>query len=112
MQGKNEGTLQGLIEKRLSKVIDPGTGLDVLRMGLIKNLDVTNGAVSVVFGPSLRQCPLAFQLAFDVYDAVRAVPGVEHVLMRVANCHQAAELERPLGEKKQILASGQEPTPL
>ena len=100
MQGKNDAALQGRIEKRLSKLTDPGTGLDVLRMGLIRDLTVSDGVASLVFGPSSRHCPIAFRIGSDVYDAVRSVPGIYRVVVRAANFERAAELEELLRTKE------------
>ncbi|KPK71560.1 MAG: hypothetical protein AMJ84_05960 [Acidithiobacillales bacterium SM23_46] len=99
MHGKKDGSTQSAIEKKLSKVVDPGTGLDVLRMGMIHDLNVSDGVVSLAFGPSSRHCPLAFRLGVDVYEAVRSIEGVKRVVIRVENFDRAAELEQMLREK-------------
>jgi metal-sulfur cluster biosynthetic enzyme len=50
--------LRAAILSRLSEVIDPETGVDVVRMRLIENLMVDiNGRVAYVFRPSSPLCP-------------------------------------------------------
>lgn len=96
MQGKADAQIQGAVEKRLSKVVAPETSLDVLRMGLIRDLRVSNGEVSLTFRPSSVVCPLAFQLGVEIHNAVVSVDGVQHAVIHVENFIRAEELERLL----------------
>jgi len=100
MEGKKDGKIQSAIEKRLSKVVDPETGLDVMRMGLIRDLEVSGGEVSLTFRPTSPICPVAFSLGADIHDAVRSVEGVRRVVIRVENFDRAEELEHLLMEKE------------
>ena len=62
---------------RLRLVIDPETRVDVIRMRLIEDLEVSNsGQVEYVFRPSSPVCPLAVSLAQQIKQAVAQVPGV------------------------------------
>jgi metal-sulfur cluster biosynthetic enzyme len=70
-------TLRQAILERLSKVIDPETGVDVVRMRLIEDLNVDEkGHVSYVFHPSSPLCPIAIPLSHSIQLAVAEVPGV------------------------------------
>jgi len=70
-------TLRQAILDRLSKVIDPETGVDVVRMRLIEDLTVDeNGRVSYTFRPSSPFCPIAVPLSLDIQHAVAEVAGV------------------------------------
>jgi metal-sulfur cluster biosynthetic enzyme len=74
------------ILERLSKVIDPETGADVVRMKLIENLAVDeSGLVSYTFRPSSPLCPIAVYLAAQVKMAVASVLGVsaQKILFRL-----------------------------
>lgn len=76
--------LREAILAHLTTVIDPETGVDVIRMRLIENLSVdARGCVSYVFRPSSSLCPLAVPLAMAIRRAVREVPGVTNQIMRV-----------------------------
>jgi metal-sulfur cluster biosynthetic enzyme len=70
--------LEQAIVERLREVIDPETGVDVVRMRLIEELQVDGetGRVSYRFRPSSPLCPLAVHLALSIRNAVAAVPGV------------------------------------
>jgi metal-sulfur cluster biosynthetic enzyme len=93
-QPSDPAGLRVAIERCLAELIDPGAGLDVMRMGLVRNLQVAgDGTVSLVFRPSSPVCPIAFSLAPAIREAVEAIPGVKTVRMRVENFKRAAELE-------------------
>ena len=87
-------TLRERILLRLVEVIDPETGVDVLRMRLVEGLDVdeANGAVSYCFRPSSPLCPLAHSLVMDIKRAVASVPGVISQEIEVAGYVRAEEL--------------------
>lgn len=86
------GLRDNIIEK-LREVKDPGTTLDVVSMGLIKDLTVmTEGNVSFTFRPSSPVCPLVFSLAFKVQKAVRGIEGVKELEMTVTDHQRAGEL--------------------
>ena len=66
--------LHRVILERLSKVIDPETGVDVVRMQLIKDLTVDkDGNVSYTFCPSSPFCPIAVPLSNTIQQAVAEV---------------------------------------
>jgi metal-sulfur cluster biosynthetic enzyme len=74
---KNTTKLRQAILDELSNVIDPETGVDVVRMRLINDLSVDeNGKVSYKFRPSSPLCPIAVPLANSIQFAVAKVPGV------------------------------------
>ena len=69
--------LRQAILERLSKVIDPETGVDVVRMRLIEDLFTDDqGHVSYPFRPSSPLCPIAVPLSNSIQLAVAEVPGV------------------------------------
>jgi metal-sulfur cluster biosynthetic enzyme len=71
-----EALRQAILEC-LSKVIDPETGVDVVRMRLIEDLVVDEtGRVSYTFRPSSPFCPIAVPLSNAIQLAVANVPGV------------------------------------
>lgn len=90
--------LRDLIMQELARVIDPETGLSVVRMGLVYDLDVDEkaGNVHLIFRPSSYFCPMAFKLAVDMRDAVKAVPGVNSLRVEVADFARANELNQLL----------------
>ena len=84
---------------QLAYVIDPETGVDVVRMRLIENLQVDEqGRASYTFRPSSPLCPLAIPLAIAIRRAVREVPGVTGQAMRVEGYVRSEELNALLAE--------------
>ncbi len=91
--------LREAILERLARVIDPETGVDVVRMRLIEDLTVDEqGRVSYTFRPSSPLCPLAVPLAIEIRRAVREVPGVTDQTTRVEGYVRREELTALLQE--------------
>jgi metal-sulfur cluster biosynthetic enzyme len=78
---------------RLMSVIDPETGVDIVRMRLIEDLTVgDDGHVSYKFRPSSFLCPLAVPLSLEIQRAVAEVEGVTDQNMEIVGYIQADEL--------------------
>ena len=92
-------TLRERVLSRLVQVIDPETGVDVLRMRLIEDLSVDeDGAVRYKFRPSSPLCPIAVTLALDIKRAVAEVEGVTRQEIEVTGYVGADELNALLRE--------------
>jgi len=77
-------TMKAAVEDTLKGVIDPETGIDVMRMRLIEDLAVTpEGCVRYTFRPSSPFCPMAVYLALEIKKAVASVAGVTEQDIRV-----------------------------
>lgn len=94
-------TLREQILMRLVEVIDPETGIDVLRMRLVEDLTVNEGTGEVVytFRPSSPLCPLAHSLAQDIKHAVASVPGVTGQQITVAGYVHADKLTETINRE-------------
>lgn len=91
--------LREAILQRLSSVIDPETGVDVLRMRLIEELEVDEeGVVRYKFRPSSPLCPIAIPLALSIREAVAGVEGVARQEIGVVGYIKAEELNALLRE--------------
>lgn len=91
--------LRQAILKRLSQVIDPETGVDVVRMRLIEDLVVDErGQVSYKFRPSSVFCPLAVPLSLAIQQAVAEVAGVVGQDLQVVGYVGSEELTRLIKE--------------
>ena len=87
------------IEESLYQVKDPETGMDVMRMRLVRDLRVgQNGNVELTFRPSSVLCPLGFQLGVNIKEAVLDVPGVKSVRVNVDGFIHADQLRTLLAE--------------
>jgi len=92
-------TLREAILTRLSTVIDPETGVDVVRMRLVEALTVNDeGFVRYEFRPSSPFCPLAVPLALSIREAVAEVEGVTGQEIEVVGYIKAKELNAMLQE--------------
>ena len=89
----NTDALRKAILDRLSHVIDPETGVDIVRMRLIEDLVVQeNGNVSYKFRPSSPFCPIAVPLSSDIQHAVADVEGVTGQEMEIVGLALADDL--------------------
>jgi len=87
---------QAVIEK-LSEVIDPETGIDVIRMHLVLDIEIDpDGKISYVFRPSSPLCPIAVPLALGIIDAIKEVPGITGQQITVQDYSQADQLNEIL----------------
>lgn len=85
--------LRKAILEKLATVIDPETGVDVVRMRLIEDLVVDEcGMVKYKFRPSSPLCPIAVPLANSIQMAVARVPGVTSQEIEVVDFILSAEL--------------------
>jgi metal-sulfur cluster biosynthetic enzyme len=92
--------LKQAIVEQLRQVIDPETGVDVVRMRIIEGLkvDKETGRVSYRFRPSSPLCPLAVHLSLSIREAVAAVPGVSGQEIEVVGYVGADDLNALLKE--------------
>lgn len=67
----------------LEQVNDPETGLSMPAMGLIYDVSVHGGLVSVTMTTTTRGCPLTSFLSQGVKDTLLAVSGVEEAEVRL-----------------------------
>jgi metal-sulfur cluster biosynthetic enzyme len=98
-EGNHSVDLLKDIKESLAQVIDPETGMDVMRMKLVRDLKVDkNGNVELTFRPSSVLCPLGFQLGISIKQAVSAVQGVRSVLVNVDGFVHADQLRTILNK--------------
>ena len=91
--------LLGKIKESLTQVIDTETGMDVMRMRLVRDLKVDeHGDVELTFRPSSVLCPLGFQLGINIKEAVLVVPGVKSVQVHVDGFIHGEQLKKILEE--------------
>jgi len=94
-------SLRKAILDKLSTVIDPETGVDVVRMRLIEDLMVDeNGYVTYKFRPSSPLCPIAVPLSLAIKQAVGEVDGVNGQDLEIVGYIQAEEMTELLRQKQ------------
>jgi metal-sulfur cluster biosynthetic enzyme len=85
--------LRQAVLTRLAQVIDPETGVDVVRMRLIEDLTVDEGGrVALKFRPSSPFCPIAIPLADSIRQAVAEVAGVSEQKVEIVGFALSDEL--------------------
>jgi metal-sulfur cluster biosynthetic enzyme len=93
----NAETLRTAILEKLTSVIDPETGADVVHMRLVLNLVVNeDGKAAYIFRPSSPLCPIAVPLALAIIQAVSEVPGITGQDLQVIDYVQADVLNEIL----------------
>lgn len=92
--------LKHQVAEQLGQVMDPETGVDVMRMRLIEDLEVDGqtGRVRYKFRPSSPLCPIAVHLSLEIRRAVADVPGVTNQEIEVVGYVGADELNALLAE--------------
>ncbi len=95
--------LHARIATALEGVIDPETGLNVMRMGLVRDTEISSGdggyKATLTFQPSSPVCPMAFKLAWNMKKAVEGVEDIKKAEIKVKGYNRAAELEAILKEE-------------
>ena len=92
--------LREKVVQALKGIIDPGTTMDVVSMGLIKNLNVReDGEVSLDFQPSSNVCPLVLTLALKIQNSLKDLNEVKTLGVTVIGHQKADEMNKYLKEE-------------
>jgi metal-sulfur cluster biosynthetic enzyme len=67
------------VQEALTNVIDPELGLDFIELGLIYDIEVEDGEVSVSFTLTSPGCPIGPQVAEQMEEFVGELDGVTAV---------------------------------
>jgi metal-sulfur cluster biosynthetic enzyme len=93
----DQAALEKSVIEKLSTVIDPETGVDVIRMKLVMDLAIDeNGKASYIFRPSSPLCPLAVPLAMMIIKAINEVEGITGQSITVVDYVDAEKLNEIL----------------
>ena len=65
------------VRKALRRVKDPELNLDLVVLGLVYDISIVGGRVSVTMSLTSPMCPVAGELLNQAREAVESVPGVE-----------------------------------
>jgi metal-sulfur cluster biosynthetic enzyme len=89
--------LESAVIEKLTDVIDPETGVDVIKMRLVQDIHIDDsGIITYIFRPSSPLCPIAVPLALSIIDAIREVPGISEQQITVKDYVQADQLNEIL----------------
>lgn len=76
------------IKKMLSHVIDPELGINIVKAGMVRDIQVEGGHVKITLALTTKDCPLKDRLQDDAKSAVESAPGVEGVEIELATMSQ------------------------
>jgi len=68
-----------MVMKKLSEVIDPEIGADIVSMNLIKDIQIKNNDIYIKMTLTIPGCPLADMIIADVKYKVSQLPNVKNV---------------------------------
>jgi metal-sulfur cluster biosynthetic enzyme len=103
MEAEFTNPVREAVIERLRQVIDPETGVDVIRMRLVENLEVDeSGRASYTFRPSSPLCPVAVFLATQIKGAVSQVPGIASQYIKIEGYVAAEELSKLINKELEI----------
>ena len=93
----NKAEILIAVLSKLKEVIDPETGVDVIRMQLVQDLNLDDdGNLTYTFRPSSPLCPIAIHLAMSIQEAIKEVPGIASQRVNVVDYIQADMLNEIL----------------
>jgi ATP-binding protein involved in chromosome partitioning len=67
----------------LAKVMDPELGRDLVSLGMVKDIGIRNGTVSVTVELTTPACPLKNKIEGDVIEAISSIQDVEKVVVNL-----------------------------
>ncbi len=83
------------INNALTEIIDPETRLNIMRMGIVRNLTIRDdGSVNLTFRPSSPTCPMAYALAGAIKKKIESIQGVKSLTINVENFSSSNHLEQ------------------
>jgi len=81
--GSSDAPTREQIVQALGGVLDPELGMSVVELGLIYDLEIVNGAVTITMTLTAPGCPVHDIMPGWIRQALMAVPGVETVDVRI-----------------------------
>ena len=67
------------IRGALSNVDDPELGIDIVSLGLVREIVVVDGVAHITYTLTSAGCPIGPMIEESICDAVLEVRGIEHV---------------------------------
>lgn len=87
-----------LVLEALKKVQDPDLHLDIVKLGFVHDVKICEGSVAFEIKLTTPACPVKELMQKEAEAAVRALPGVENVTVRMT-----AEVKTQLSPSKEAL---------
>jgi Mrp family chromosome partitioning ATPase len=93
------------IRENLKQVIDPEIGLNIVELGMVKDISIANARVSITIALTVRGCPLANTIEKEIDRVVGKMDGVEDISIQMTSMSKQ-ELDS-LGARLQEMRSKQ-----
>ena len=71
------------VESALRGVVDPELGADVVDLGMVSNISISDGVATVGIALTIAACPMRDQIEGDVIRKVTAIPRIERTEVTV-----------------------------
>ena len=81
------------IIESLRGVFDPELGSDVVDLGMVREVRIEGGVVKVGLALTIAACPMRSQIETDTVRKIKAIPGVEEVLVETKAMTKAQRAE-------------------
>src|SRR5215468_12281518 len=85
-------TAVGDVRERLSEIRPPGLNRDIVAAGLVREVDLRDGVVTVRLMPGPLPPPMVDGVVADIRRTVGALPGVDRVDVQVMRGPAEAEM--------------------
>lgn len=86
-----KGKVEEEVLSKLEKIVDPSTGISIVKLGLIASVkELSKGVIEIVFIPETPYSPLAYSYAMAIKRVASSVEGVDKVIVVCKN-HVMAE---------------------
>jgi metal-sulfur cluster biosynthetic enzyme len=69
-----------LVREALQNVFDPELRMSIMELGLVYDVDVTDGNVKVIYTLTSPACPLGPVIDGQIHDTLLDLPGVKDVV--------------------------------
>ena len=74
---------EAVVRRLLSDVIDPELGLDIVELGLLREITIADGTIDVCFTVTTPACPLSEFFIGEIRSRLEGLPGIDHVEPRL-----------------------------
>jgi ATP-binding protein involved in chromosome partitioning len=71
------------IRSALRGVVDPELGADIVELGMVRDITLTDGVATIGIALTIAACPMRDQIEGDVMRKVTAIPGVDSAVVQV-----------------------------
>jgi ATP-binding protein involved in chromosome partitioning len=80
------------IRERLSRVIDPELGLDIVSLGMVGKIAISEGGIAEIsVALTTPSCPLRSQIETDVTNAVTSMEGIDGITLTIGQLDPEAK---------------------